>query len=98
MESLPQNPEFRNNPENFHSCQGSLCRSCYKNDRVATDLFHWRKVHFHQTKSPFLPIMVQNLLTDNLYVNTCILLCGVSNIGQTGSLDNYQLPTAEAIE
>ena len=20
MESLPQNPEFRNNPENFHTC------------------------------------------------------------------------------
>ena len=40
---------------------------CYKNDRVATDLFHWRKVHFRQIKSPFLPIMVQNLLTGDLY-------------------------------
>ena len=49
---------------------------CYKNDRVATDLFHWRKVHFRQIKSPFLPLMVQNLLTGDLYVNTCILLCG----------------------
>ena len=49
---------------------------CYKNDRVATDLFHWRKVHFRQIKSPFSPIMVQNLLTGDLYVNTCILLCG----------------------
>ena len=62
---------------------------CYKNDRVATDLFHWRKVHFRQIKSPFLPIMVQNLLS------SCV---GISNIGQTGSLDNYQLPTAEANE
>ena len=48
---------------------------CYKNDRVATDLFHWRKVHFRQIKSPFSPIMVKNLLTGDLYVNTCILLC-----------------------
>ena len=22
MESQPQNPEFRNNPENFHPCHG----------------------------------------------------------------------------
>ena len=43
---------------------------CYKNDRVATDLFHWRKVHFRQIKSPFSPIMVQKLLTSDLYVNT----------------------------
>ena len=49
---------------------------CYKNDRVAKDLFHWRKVHFRQIKSPFSPIMVQNLQTGDLYVlyvNTCIL-------------------------
>ena len=26
MESQPQNPEFRNNPENFHTCyMGSSC-------------------------------------------------------------------------
>ena len=24
MESQPQNPEFRNNPENFHPCQNSI--------------------------------------------------------------------------
>ena len=24
MESQPQNPEFRNNPENFHPCRSSL--------------------------------------------------------------------------
>ena len=31
MESQPQNPEFRNNPENFHPCtyaHKSLPRSC----------------------------------------------------------------------
>ena len=48
---------------------------CYKNDRVATDLNHWRKVQFRQIKSPFSPILVQNLLTGDLYVNTCIQLC-----------------------
>ena len=48
---------------------------CYKNNRVATDLFHWRKVHFRQIKSPFSPIMVQNLLTGDFFVNTCIQLC-----------------------
>ena len=26
MESQPQNPEFRNNPENFHPC---LCVACF---------------------------------------------------------------------
>ena len=24
MESQPQNPEFRNNPENFHPCQSTV--------------------------------------------------------------------------
>ena len=24
MESRPQNPEFRNNPENFHLCKSNL--------------------------------------------------------------------------
>ena len=24
MESQPQNPEFRNNPENFHTCKPTL--------------------------------------------------------------------------
>ena len=24
MESQPQNPEFRNNPENFHPCQCAI--------------------------------------------------------------------------
>ena len=24
MESQPQNPEFRNNPENFHPCSGRV--------------------------------------------------------------------------
>ena len=26
MESQPQNPEFRNNPENFHPCMGEQGR------------------------------------------------------------------------
>ena len=40
--------------------------------------------------------MVKNLLTGDLtHVSSCV---GISNIGQTGSLDNYQLPTAEANE
>ena len=39
---------------------------CYKKGRVATDLFHWQKVHFRQIISPFSPIMVQNLLTGDL--------------------------------
>ena len=25
MESQPQNPEFRNNPENFHPCMCEVC-------------------------------------------------------------------------
>ena len=34
MESQPQNPEFRNNPENFHPCDQralvlTLCDFCY---------------------------------------------------------------------
>ena len=28
MESQPQNPEFRNNPENFHLC--SFCNGLYQ--------------------------------------------------------------------
>ena len=30
MESQPQNPEFRDNPENFHPCIGSyvVCDRC----------------------------------------------------------------------
>ena len=35
MESRPQNPEFRNNPEKFHPClfNGKILRfSCHKND------------------------------------------------------------------
>ena len=27
MESRPQNPEFWNNPENFHPCEIELCGS-----------------------------------------------------------------------
>ena len=30
MESLPQNPEFRNNPENFHLCLTSACAYLWK--------------------------------------------------------------------
>ena len=44
---------------------------CYKNDRVATDFFHWQKVHFRQIISPFSPIMVQNLLTGDLGKHVC---------------------------
>ena len=29
MESQPQNPEFRINPENFHPCDGSTVQSLY---------------------------------------------------------------------
>ena len=28
MESQPQNPELRNNPENFHPCRDDKNRSC----------------------------------------------------------------------
>ena len=28
MESQPQNPEFRNNPENFHPCMFRLINTC----------------------------------------------------------------------
>ena len=33
MESHPQNPEFRNNPENFHPCILLIWRSGYKKNR-----------------------------------------------------------------
>ena len=33
MESQPQNPEFRNNPENFHPC------TCVAGDLVNISLF-----------------------------------------------------------
>ena len=39
MESQPQNPEFRNNPENFHSC---LC----PNDHDLTAQNHIIAVYF----------------------------------------------------
>ena len=28
MESQPQNPEFRNNPENFHPCKTHVQTAC----------------------------------------------------------------------
>ena len=28
MESRPQNPEFRNNPENFHQCSNRMLQFC----------------------------------------------------------------------
>ena len=28
MESQPQNPEFRINPEKFHSCDTFMCKPC----------------------------------------------------------------------
>ena len=28
MEDRPQNPEFRNNPENFHPCEYGIKLSC----------------------------------------------------------------------
>ena len=34
MESQPQNPEFRNNPENFHPC------ICYKHQNLTTWLLY----------------------------------------------------------
>ena len=30
MENQPQNPEFRNNPENFHPCDLNICFGCSK--------------------------------------------------------------------
>ena len=32
MESQPQNPEFRNNPENFHPCE--FAKQAAKSDRM----------------------------------------------------------------
>ena len=29
MESQPQNPEFRNNPENFHPCSHVVVPKCF---------------------------------------------------------------------
>ena len=41
MESQPQNPEFRINPENFHLCNGlcSLIRPTYENLREMPEKF-----------------------------------------------------------
>ena len=41
MESQPQNPEFRNNPENFHPC-----------NRYTTDLDAERKITYLTLKVP----------------------------------------------
>ena len=38
MESQPQNPEFRNNPENFHPCKSHF--------ELRTCIFCWCKVVF----------------------------------------------------
>ena len=43
MESQPQNPEFRNNPENFHPG-----KSFYKIN------FPWTLMHFHVYKNLFI--------------------------------------------
>ena len=33
MESQPQNPEYRNNPKNFHPCMGEMCgKPCQPED------------------------------------------------------------------
>ena len=45
MESQPQNPEFRNNPENFDSCLNWLFRHWHKklyqeNPTIKYDFFH----------------------------------------------------------
>ena len=46
MESQPQNPEFRNNPENFHPCISAhwvlycLNRESYMNDHVLLNLLN----------------------------------------------------------
>ena len=42
MESQPQNPEFRNNPENFHSYISSIVSSALKIyflQQIATNLY-----------------------------------------------------------
>ena len=38
MESQPQNPEFRNNPENFHTCYTHMQYAAKSNTR--TELAH----------------------------------------------------------
>ena len=34
MESWPQNPEFRNNPENFHPCKYGIAHLYFKGPQV----------------------------------------------------------------
>ena len=51
MESQPQNPEFRNNPENFHPCNmylGSLyCIQIWTQFRLGSSLLRVHSVCFH---------------------------------------------------
>ena len=44
MESQPQNPEFRNNPENFHpcTCQYTIL-NCYRHPDVYLNHYHSQK-------------------------------------------------------
>ena len=40
MESQPQNPEFRNNPENFHPCDTVNYKSQLRVQQTRKDLYH----------------------------------------------------------
>ena len=54
MESQPQNPEFRINPENFHPCYYTFQRVNNKGADQTVDAQDGLLVYFHATKSVFL--------------------------------------------
>ena len=56
MESQPQNPEFRNNPENFHPCNSHKCNS-------KIELSHtFLTVYLINIDSTFLKVLVFGIL------------------------------------
>ena len=40
MENQPQNPEFRNNLENFHSCDNLLCKTTFVLKKALANEYH----------------------------------------------------------
>ena len=55
MESQPQNPEFRNNPENFHPCLNWLFR-------------HWHKKLYRENLTINMISFIQsNLMTEVVF-------------------------------
>ena len=74
MESQPQNPEFRNYPENFHPCSSSFCWNLLRSKLEMQGAFiQIQTCHLAQVDSSNLPNVPEQIYAiQRVGLHTCM--------------------------